>query len=223
MLRANTTTRSTFTRNKNVTYLLPSPPGSSPVITITLPPSSDWTSGLHWHETHTEYLSVIRGVALITLNNITKRYIPSDGIIVVPRYARHEWRRAEARGEELVVREWTDPADGLKEVFFRNLSSVIEDEVKVTDGRVRGWWLELQIWIVCLAMDNFPVFVEFQWIPLLGNFLERLVTHFVLCIAALVGVPLSLKGVYEEYTPQPLLQRSLKSRGHEYDDAIKME
>lgn len=48
-----------------------------------------------------------------------------DGIITVPVNARHEWRRVENGGEELVVREWTDPEDGEKEVFFRNLNSVL--------------------------------------------------------------------------------------------------
>lgn len=207
MTRTNTTTRSSFTRPKSVTYALPIPPGSSPVVTITLPPGSTWTSGLHWHEAHTEYLSIIQGTALVTLNNTTERYAADDGIIVVPRYARHEWKRAEAGGGQLVVREWTDPADGQKEVFFRNLSSVIEEEVKTTGGMVRGWWLEIQIWVVCSALDNFPVLVGFQWIPVMGNLLESLVTHLFLWIAALVGHLVYLRGVYVEYTPKGLLDR----------------
>ena len=33
--------------------------------TITLPPGSPWTSGLHWHETYAEYLQIIRDVASV--------------------------------------------------------------------------------------------------------------------------------------------------------------
>src|SRR5690242_3345848 len=119
-----------FTRPlpNGVTYTLPSPPHTSPVVTITLPPHSTWTSGLHFPATHTEYLSIVKGTALVTLNGVTNTYTSSDGVITVPRYARHEWRRApEIEEDELVVKEWTDPEDGEKEIFFRNLNSAILD------------------------------------------------------------------------------------------------
>lgn len=61
---------------------------------------------------------------------------PLDGVVIVPRGTVHEWRRSRAPlslaageedEEELVVREWTDPKDGQKESFFRNLNGLILD------------------------------------------------------------------------------------------------
>jgi quercetin dioxygenase-like cupin family protein len=199
MPRTTTKDRSSFTRIGDVTYTLPSPAFSSPVVTISLPPNSKWTSGLHWHETHTEYLAIIQGSALITLNSVTKTYTPSDGIIVIPRYARHEWRRASSSDEELIVQEWTDPEDGEKEVFFRNLSSVIEDATR--DGKPNEWSLTHQLFVIFRALDNFPVLVDLSYVPVVGKGLEWAITHFVLGYAVLLGLVLGWKGVYPEYTP----------------------
>jgi quercetin dioxygenase-like cupin family protein len=199
MPRTTTKDRSSFTRPGDVTYSLPSPAFSSPVVTITLPPNSKWTSGLHWHETHTEYLAIIQGSALITLNSVTKTYTPSDGIIVIPRYARHEWRRASSSDEELIVKEWTDPEDGEKEVFFRNLSSVIEDATK--DRKPNEWSLTHQLFVIFRALDNFPVLVDLSYVPVVGKGLEWAITHFVLGYAVLLGLVLGWKSVYPEYTP----------------------
>jgi quercetin dioxygenase-like cupin family protein len=199
MPRTTTNDRSSFARPGDVTYTLPSPAFSSPVVTITLPPNSKWTSGLHWHETHTEYLAIIQGSALITLNSITKTYTPSDGIIVIPRYARHEWRRASSSDEELIVKEWTDPEDGEKEVFFRNLSSVIEDATR--NGKPNEWSLTPQLFVIFRALDNFPVLVDLGYVPVVGKGLEWAITHFVLGYALLLGLVLGWKSVYPEYTP----------------------
>jgi quercetin dioxygenase-like cupin family protein len=194
---------SSFTREGSVTYSLPSPPFSSAVVTITLPPRSTWTSGLHWHETHTEYLEVVRGTALVTLNGITKSFSSEDGIIIVPRLARHEWRRANADGEELVVKEWTDPVDGEKEIFFRNLSSVIVDCTKT--GPPVEWWLTWQLFVVFWGLDNYPVILDLSWVPLIGLRLEWALTHIILLAAVLAGKIGGLKSVYEEYTPSKSL------------------
>jgi quercetin dioxygenase-like cupin family protein len=193
--------RSSFTRAGDVTYTLPSPAFSSPVVTITLPPNSKWTSGLHWHETHTEYLTIIQGAALVTLDSVIRTYTPSDGIIVIPRYARHEWRRAEFpnEDEELVVKEWTDPEDREKEVFFRNLSSVIEESTKY--GKPNEWSLTHQLFVIFRALDNFPVLVDLGYIPVVGKGLEWAITHFVLGYAVLLGLLMGWKSVYPEYTP----------------------
>ncbi|TVY34723.1 hypothetical protein LSUB1_G005022 [Lachnellula subtilissima] len=170
-----------------------SPPGSSPITTITLPPRSTWTSGLHWHETHTEFLRVISGHAWVSISGISQIVSTADGQLVVPKFARHEWRRA-VKGdgdtfkeswhdEELVVEEWTDPFDGQKELFFRNLNSVILDTT-----RHPSWWMELwlslQLFVVFAELDNYPVF----W-PLSTEHetLQYLVTHFVLGIARGLG------------------------------------
>lgn len=74
---------------------------------------------------------------------------PTDGTIRIDRFVAHEWKRASANGEEVVVQEWTDMADGAKEVFFRNLNSVIVDadmeRVGLATWIPPDWWMELQI------------------------------------------------------------------------------
>ncbi|KAG4427174.1 hypothetical protein IFR05_017343, partial [Cadophora sp. M221] len=201
MPRTSTTHFNIFTRPGSVTYTLPSPPYSSPYTTITLPVGSTWTSGLHWHETHTEFLQIISGAALITLNNSTHIYTSSEGILTIPRYAKHEWQRAsraQALGynfffhdsdsssageleictpqeldDELVVREWTQPSDGQKEIFFRNLSGIISYSSS-TRKWYSDWYVMLQLWILFAAMDNWPVFLQVGNVPLFGGWMERL-------------------------------------------------
>lgn len=157
----------------------------------------------------------------MTLNGRTESYTSGDGVITVPRFARHEWRRADAvlggdgagdeEGQELVVREWTDPADGKKEVFFRNLSSVIADEVKAGNGRPREWLLTWKLWVVFWGLDNWPVLFDVESLPVVGRVVEGLgvgrwvewmVTHVVLGAAVVVGRVPGLRSVYGEYTPR---------------------
>ncbi|KAH7364066.1 hypothetical protein BKA65DRAFT_532714 [Rhexocercosporidium sp. MPI-PUGE-AT-0058] len=227
MSRKSTTHLNVFTRPGSVTYTLPSPPYSSPYTTITLPVGSTWTSGLHWHETHTEYLQIISGAAIIALNNTTCIYTSSSGVITVPRYAKHEWQRAsraQALGydftpslqttytqqdfdDELIVREWTDPNDGKKEIFFRNLSGII---AHATVNKQFDWYVTLQLWILFAAMDNWPVFFQVGSLPLFGGWLERLglarvlewgVAHVLLWMAGVVGRVSGVRGVWAEFTP----------------------
>jgi quercetin dioxygenase-like cupin family protein len=131
MPRTNTIHHTSFSRPGNVTYTFGASKNPLKATTITLPPGPPWTSGLHWHETHTEYLQIIQGISRVTLNGITLNYTAEDGIIVVPRFARHEWQRADDAHShndvDPIVREWTDPIDGQKEIFFRNLNSAILD------------------------------------------------------------------------------------------------
>ncbi|CZR51067.1 uncharacterized protein PAC_00942 [Phialocephala subalpina] len=211
MPRTNTTSRTSFTRPNSVTYDLPDPSSSSTVVTITLPPGSAWTSGLHWHEKHTEFLQILQGTALITLSNKTQTYDSTSGLITVPRYARHEWRRVSPDGPPLVVQEWTEPGDGEKEVFFRNLSSVIEDETR--SGPPREWWLTWQLFVVFWGLDNWPVLMSAVDVPGFGRLLhalgltgwfEWIVTHVVLRVAVLVGGVVGLKSICPEYTPRRL-------------------
>jgi hypothetical protein len=211
--RTNTQHLTTFTRPAPaaVTYDVSEPHA----VTITVPPQSTWTSGPHWHEKHTEYLQVVDGLARLMLDGKTRVCGPSDGIIEVRRFVLHEWQReakgyARADGQErrdLVVREWTMPADGQKEIFFRMLNSyLIESEPQ----RLHRWlplphflvgWLEqhvvlLQLLVIFKAMDNWPTF---------DNETERVdwqtwaVTHTYLHFAWQVGKFLGIKGGYEEY------------------------
>ena len=113
--------------------------------TITLPPGSTWSSGLHWHESHTEYLQVIQGAIEVVLEgqtHIFRAKDPSPGsdgtTVCIPRNAWHQWQRApgnvhsEALGanenlekHDVVVVERTEPADVEKSVFFWNINGAI--------------------------------------------------------------------------------------------------
>lgn len=101
------------------------------------------------------------------------------------------------------MKEWTDPADGQKEVFFRNLSSVILDCTK--DGPPSEWWLTWQLFVVFWGLDNYPVFVALAWLPFIGRMLEWALTHIVLFAAVLAGKLVGLKSAYGEYTPSKLV------------------
>jgi mannose-6-phosphate isomerase-like protein (cupin superfamily) len=223
MRRTSTTSLSIFSR-KDVTMSFQSPPGSSGITTLTLPPHSLWTSGLHWHETHTEYLQVTHGVAFLHLDGIEKIVSVTDGILTIPRYARHEWRRptaselktkggrASGMDQEtdiaLTVKEWTDPDDGQKEVFFRNLNSAIID-ITEGDGGALRYLLMLQLFVIFQASDNYPV-VWSRHGNGIGNentmrAIERAITHIVLRAAVILGWVLGLRGIYADYTPVELL------------------
>lgn len=193
------------------------------VVTITVPPQSTWSTSPHWHETHTEYLQVIHGLARITLSGQTRIYSASDGIVTIPPFTIHEWRREATgyarpdgqEGVDLVVREWTSPADGQKGLFFRTLNSYLLEPqpqrlhrpfplptpsflVEWVEGRVDL----LQVLVIFRAMDNWPV--------LFNRYVERVnwrtwgMTHAYLLFAVGIGKALGLDGTYEEYTGDEL-------------------
>jgi len=210
MPRTNTTHQTSFTRPGNVTYTFITLKNPLKATTITLPPGSPWTSGLHWHETHTEYLQIIQGVARVTLNGITQNYTAEDGIVVVPRFARHEWQRADDvhsyNDVNLIVREWTDPIDGQKEIFFRNLNSAILDASAT--GPLSEFWLTLQLFMISAALDNYPVLWSGpKSLRFVGREIEWVVTHVVLFVAVVLGRALGLRAVWDEYTPVSLLRQ----------------
>lgn len=152
-------------------------------VTVTLPTHSTWTSGLHWHEHHVEYLRVVRGSIHLTLGSSqTTRVISAAGDgphdennhneIRIDRNVWHEWRRAEVdAGEDVVVIERTEPDDGEKAVFFWNLNGVVLTAQKggipcppymprrVHDSFV-GMWLTLGLFSIFRELDNFPVFIN---------------------------------------------------------------
>lgn len=124
--------------------------------TIVLPLHSAWTSGLHFHTTHTEYLHLKRGCIFVQLNDQTHLISAAAGgiwqragsiapglTIKVDRRVRHNWGRAQqylrrrqigARkesfppdlDEEVIVEEWTSPCDISKPLFFWNLNGIIQ-------------------------------------------------------------------------------------------------
>ncbi|KAF2262749.1 hypothetical protein CC78DRAFT_467407 [Lojkania enalia] len=239
----------------SATFTIPHTP-SILKTTITLPPRSTWTSGLHWHETHTEYLRLLHGAIYLRLNNTIQILSAAESqsqvqsregiVITVPRYARHAWHRAEHAytmseavrmwgprpvdlDKEVVVEEWTAPADISKPLFFWNLNYILllstpsarpTDSVYVptlqrTARRVLGaWWIDLQLLVVFAVLDNYPVFWDIggwgeRWVGerIMGRVCrgkEWLATHMVLWMAAVVGGVLGLEAVSEERTPKEL-------------------
>ena len=198
MPRTVTTHLQTFQR-PNVTYEF-SAGLKAHVTTITIPRGSDWTSELHWHLSHTEYLSVKKGTALVTSGSQTRSLTPSGSAVVVERGTIHEWRRDPSDEGVLVMEEWTDPADGEKELFFRNLCSSLLD-MTASPSRAPppfwlslDWWITLQLLLIFREFDNYPLFYS--------GITSRLATYLILPLAHLLGLMLGLRARYSNYTPE---------------------
>lgn len=191
-------------------------------VTITIPIGSTWTSGLHWHETHTEYLQILQGRAFVRLGHRSQEYDSSqDGAIEVPNFVVHEWHRVwgEEDQEELIVREWTVPEDGKKEVFFRMLNSFLTEDHPgslykapgMVPQRVMGWieaWIVmLQLFAIFRSCDNWPVLVGDD-----SGLCSRSATHLVLAICTGIGYMLGLRGIYQEYVKKDLVQRGREAK-----------
>ncbi|KAF9467682.1 hypothetical protein BDZ94DRAFT_1248771 [Collybia nuda] len=73
----------------------------------------------HWHETHNEIICVLDGQMEITLGASVRLYGPHDGDVVIPKGAIHSLKTY--KGVACTFQERTDPMDGEKEVFFRNM------------------------------------------------------------------------------------------------------
>lgn len=189
-------------------------------VTITLPVGSKWTSDRHWHETHTEFLQVLQGRAFVRLGNRAGVFTSDGGVIEVPKYTVHEWHRVEGDEdqEDVVVREWTMPEDGQKEVFFRVLNSFLTEPHPASmyqkpifvplwlKSWLEAWVIPLQLFCIFQAWDNWPVLVGddsglFSWT----------VTHAVLRIASMMGFLLGVRGTYEEYVTEELTVRVAES------------
>jgi uncharacterized RmlC-like cupin family protein len=187
--------------------------------TITLPAKSIWTSGLHWHETHDEYLKVVKG-------SIHVRLGPSSSIVregeevKVEKFVRHEWSRAKPDdNDEAVVIERTEPADIEKHLFFWNLNGIILESITVTrEDWVSRWFIDwtvtLKLFMVFCTLDNWPVFYDLEAYRNRNNGLrcfltlhiESMVTHLVLLIAWIVGTMLGWNAVDEAFTPSTLMK-----------------
>ncbi|KAH7261736.1 hypothetical protein BKA59DRAFT_461727 [Fusarium tricinctum] len=164
-------------------------------------------TGLHWHETHTEYLEVVQGYALVTVGNHTSVFSKDDGIVTIPRYAIHQYMRADkteqgkaGKDVDLIVREWTEPGDGDKEIFFRNIISLMMDKKDTTLGTVD---MLLSVMVICWHHDNYPVF--WKGPELLGTGVQekvrRVVTYSLMGCLVLIGRIIGCKPQYPEYTP----------------------
>ncbi|MCJ1386502.1 hypothetical protein MMC17_009628 [Xylographa soralifera] len=217
MPRTNTTSWHTFGDPSSATFQLPnasevlaSNSGSSTINTadskpvavlIRVPPSSSYRVDLHYHMKHTEYLRVVKGSAEVTLGPLTRTYTKANGSIRIARFVVHGWSRATVGGEELIVQEWTDPADGVKEVFFRNLFSVLFDAANMKEDFSKllpiGWWVGWQILVTSFGMDEFPLLFEFLGVGLIAQLVAAILLWFVVFAGWLVG----LRARYKEYTP----------------------
>ncbi|TKA68012.1 hypothetical protein B0A49_04483 [Cryomyces minteri] len=201
----------TLTRDRSI-FFIPGQGGitfhpNTAAVTITFPVGSTGRTGLHWHETHTEFLSVLQGVALITLGTVTETFGPTDGTITIPRFTHHEYRRADSaeagtdgRDVNLTVKEWTEPADGQKQVFFRNVLGIIEDRA----GETLLWnlWTLWQLFVVFAGNDNYPLVLPAPaTLGPLKPAVERYFTYVVLQISLVLGGFVGLRSRYPEYTP----------------------
>jgi hypothetical protein len=109
---------------------------------------------------------------------------------------RSDWE-AEVKGEE-----WTSPADGRKEAFFRNLSGAINDSKKGRKGIGKIWeelLVLMSVFAVMREFDNWPAFLGGRW-----RGVEWVVSHALLWVVSWMGMLVGVRGEYEEYTPKQL-------------------
>ena len=205
-------------------------------VTITLPTGSTWTSGLHWHENHLEYLRVVQGsvrvrlgdtVQIINASRSDQNVLPE---IRVDKNVWHEWSRAEPGGEDVIVVERTDPEDGEKAVFFWNLNGVILKAQAASKpaavpgflyGLLMDFWLTLNLFTIFRKLDNIPVFLNVAAlvssrgvVVIEGSLRQRLFkridwgsSHLALELAAIFGWLLGVHAVREEFTPPEAIRR----------------
>lgn len=169
--------------------------------TIVLPPRSIWSSGVHFHRYHTEHLRLVKGSIFVELDGkliylsaaaggqistMTGEPVKEGLEIVVNRYVRHNWGRAEGYrpetrlhryrnfvrpkdfDKEIIVEEWTDPSDIDKPLFFWNLNGIITAPLDTPLPRMQAmarlllgsWWIPFQLFIVFWDLDNWPVFLR---------------------------------------------------------------
>jgi hypothetical protein len=207
-------------------------------VAITLPVGSNWTSGLHWHETHIEYLRVIKGSIEVTLGNQRLKISAWDAIteIKVDKGVWHEWKRSDTnKGDDVVVLERTDPHDGQKAVFFWNLNGVLFNAQHASvppymPGTLHGWlmgfWINLRLFTIFNELDNFPIFINFQHVlsksinvqvdPIRGQHLlrglDRLISHLILQAASWTAWLLGIQAVDEQFTPKGAMARWKQSK-----------
>ncbi|XWW96115.1 hypothetical protein V2A60_004085 [Cordyceps javanica] len=201
-------------------------------VTITLPPRSTWSSGLHWHECHDEYLAVVRGRIRVTLGDGRERIVGAgEPEVKIPRRAWHSWRRADDDDDDAVVVERTDPADLQKAVFFWNLNGVIlhAPALEARLARLPSWlrgllvdcWVTTSLFVVFHHLDNLPVLLNLprlcaRHLPWFGPSMmvsralhmgDWLGTHAILWLASCVGRVMGVAPVQRQYTPAPIFEQ----------------
>ncbi|QDS72113.1 hypothetical protein FKW77_003706 [Venturia effusa] len=189
---------------------------------ITLPTGSKWSSGLHWHETHTEYLRILKGRVKVILEGeelIIDAKSSSEAITVtVPRGARHEWSRADAAfGDDVVVVESTDPSDGEKQVFFWCVNGTVLEgmrNIESSSSRLArlfyGWLLWWRLCLIFRELDNWPVLLDTGiWSKAVPGVreIETWFTWATLFLTTIVGCFCGMRGVRKEFLPGEVWDR----------------
>ena len=201
---------------------------------MTVPVGSSWTPGLHWHNDHTEHFQVLSGAMLITVNNKSFILTGGSPAVTIPRKARHELMRWDCPGrkgyqkvaqeafrkemlakgqskelERLRVQvveaeESTTPADGEKEILFRNLLSAITEPRSGILGEIMRF---VHIVIIYQGLDVRMVILDMGaenghgW----RGMVEEMIWWLILGMASLIGGVVGLKPVSEAYTPGRLI------------------
>ncbi|KAI9709394.1 MAG: hypothetical protein M1828_002515 [Chrysothrix sp. TS-e1954] len=195
MQLTDTTANPSAGRPGAVTFIFPRE--ETPFATrIIMHKNSKWTPGAHWHERYVEYFRVLQGRVRIITNGMPREVVESDGEQQIDKYVVHEFMRADVDAEsgegddaDVVVEERVEPADGTKEVFFRNVFGVLQDS-----DRAFGRWTALQITLTCAHLDNFDVY--------LAGPLQYYATHVIHAIAKVCGPMAGFQPWYNNYTPE---------------------
>lgn len=189
---------------------------------ITLPTGSTWSSGLHWHERHTEYLRVVQGRVKVVLEGeemiIDAKSSSSIITVTVPKGARHAWSRADAAfGDDVVVIESTDPADSEKQVFFWCVNGTVLEgvfNIKSSSSSVGKMFYDwLLWWRLCLVfreLDNWPVVLDTGiWSKAVPGVrtMEAWITWVILALTMFLGSLCGMRGVRQEFLPEEVWDR----------------
>ncbi|KAG5964857.1 hypothetical protein E4U56_002039 [Claviceps arundinis] len=196
-------------------------------ILVSLPPSSTWSSGLHWHEAHTEYLKVLQGSIRLRIGS-RRRIVSASAThhpeIRIDKFVPHEWARADPGGSHpVVVLERWDPPDGEETLLCRNVNGVRLEGMRQR-GRMRKerWgllarlllrvWIELRVMVMCARLDCIPVYVDLgSWPRLRGvhvlsgqrlAMVDWVLSHVILTVAALMGWVMGMEAVDGRWTPR---------------------
>ncbi|CAO2655743.1 Nn.00g045460.m01.CDS01 [Neocucurbitaria sp. VM-36] len=190
-------------------------------------------------------LKILSAKAGGEVSSITGRVARKGLEIKIDRYARQNWGRAEEylnstlrrrrsashrtisypddSHDEVIVEEWTDPADITKPLFFWNLNGVItapdmiiSSSQSLAKSVLRGWWIPFQLFVIFWDLDNWPVFLNLRRFstPFLGDdlgthldhLIEYFITFAVLSVAKMLGKVTGTQSVSKQRTPDDLWQ-----------------
>ncbi|KZT63887.1 hypothetical protein DAEQUDRAFT_733330 [Daedalea quercina L-15889] len=154
-------------------------------------PGAKFDSFLHFHASHAEYLYCEQGQIRVQIGDMVKIVGPEDGQLEIPAWTPHRWVTLGV-DQETIVWERTDPNDGQKELFFRNLFSLVND--------YGGMPPFLQMFKVFSDYDNYPIGTAWWQLALRSPIVW--LTDAISLVATVVGYA----SVYKEYTPKHLLR-----------------